>query len=417
MVESAVEATESMTPISKVPHIIDEILTNEQNYIQTLSRGIHVYMSAFDESFDNNAPPAALLGQKFHLFGNIERIRDFHANTFYPALQQCDPSDVGAICETFCRFCTEHRFYMYVLYAINSKHGDWLASRHRDFFAERQLAYGDRLGLNSFLLQPIQRLPRYQLLLRELIKELAKFLDVAGIKEQIASCCRAEKHLQRLLDQVNSSMTINDVVDNVEINLLHQGRFRFVHEFDVYECDSRRRYAGKLFLFDGGVLVTEVLDRETLQYRGFYTAGRLGMQELDHSSFALFDQIRNVRQVELATEANAAVLWMQTLEAMSEGRQRTAAMLSSNPYGRRGTFSVAMSSAMSVAMLNVSACDYRDSGISADTVSLNSQLVVVRNGTHSNGLVPGAVSNTYSSGVSGMSDNSSSSCEYINKIF
>lgn len=410
-----------MTPVSKVPHIIDEILTNEQNYIKTLSGGIHVYMSAFDESFDNNAPPVTLLGQKYHLFGNIERIRDFHANTFYPALQDCDPSDVRAICETFCRFCTEHRFYMYVLYAINSKHGDWLASQHRDFFAQRQLEYGDRLGLNSFLLQPIQRLPRYQLLLRELIKELAKYLDVAGIKEQIASCCRAEKHLQRLLDQVNSSMTINDVVDNVEINLLHQGRFRFVHEFDVYECDSRRRYAGKLFLFDGGVLVTEVLDRETLQYRGFYTAGRLGMQELDHSSFALFDQYRNVRQVELATEANAAALWMQSLEALADGRPRpmaaAAAASTTNLNGRRGTFSAAMTSAMSVAMLNVSVgADCRDSGISADTVSLNAQqqLVVVRNGSHANGQ--NAVSNAYSSGVSGMSDNSSSSCKCMEII-
>lgn len=106
---------------------------------------------------------------------------------------------------------------MYVLYAINRKRAEKLTDMNRAFFADRQNMMADRLGVNSFLVQPIQRLPRYQLLLRELIKELGKSLEVIGVKESIASCCRAEKHLQRLLDQVNGSMSIIDIVDNAEV--------------------------------------------------------------------------------------------------------------------------------------------------------------------------------------------------------
>lgn len=76
----------------------------------------------------------------------------------------------------------------------------------------------DKLGINSFLVQPIQRLPKYQLLLSQLIKEFGKQLNEDGVKLIIAACCRAEKHIQRLLDRVNNSMSINDIIDCYEVN-------------------------------------------------------------------------------------------------------------------------------------------------------------------------------------------------------
>lgn len=70
-----------------------------------------------------------------------------------------------------------------------------------NIFQKIQNECGDRLGINSFLLQPIQRLPRYQLLLNEIIKDLSK--DLENTKQTIAACCVAEKNIQRLLDTVS----------------------------------------------------------------------------------------------------------------------------------------------------------------------------------------------------------------------
>lgn len=78
---------------------------------------------------------------------------------------------------------------------------------------------GDRLGINSFLLQPIQRLPRYQLLINEIIKDLSKELEknLENTKQVIAACCVAEKNMQRLIIQVNESMSINDIRNCYEV--------------------------------------------------------------------------------------------------------------------------------------------------------------------------------------------------------
>lgn len=76
----------------------------------------------------------------------------------------------------------------------------------------------DSLGIGSFLMQPIQRLPKYQLLLHQLIKDLGKEATVVeGVKEKLKVCQRAEKEIQRLLDRVNNSMVINDIDDCIEV--------------------------------------------------------------------------------------------------------------------------------------------------------------------------------------------------------
>jgi hypothetical protein len=87
---------------------------------------------------------------------------------------------------------------------------------HQIPFSQKvQNSVGDRLGINSFLLQPIQRLPRYQMLLNEIIKDLSK--DLENTKQAIAACCVAEKNIQRLLDTVNESMSINDIRNCYEV--------------------------------------------------------------------------------------------------------------------------------------------------------------------------------------------------------
>lgn len=121
-----------------------------------------------------------------------------------------------AIISRFLEFLSQLQkdyFYIYILYAINRQRSEKLCDTHRSYFKEIQNEIGDKLGVNSFLVQPIQRLPKYKLLLGQLISELGKRLEDDGVKQQIAACCLAEKRLQRLLDTVNGSMNINDIVE------------------------------------------------------------------------------------------------------------------------------------------------------------------------------------------------------------
>lgn len=75
---------------------------------------------------------------------------------------------------------------------------------------------GDRLGINSFLMLPIQHLPRYGILLAEMTKELLKSIDV--MKNEVAAFCVAEKNVQRMLTIVNESMSISDIKNSLVSN-------------------------------------------------------------------------------------------------------------------------------------------------------------------------------------------------------
>lgn len=80
-------------------NILQELLYNEETYIRSLNRGIEGYMNTFNQK----SMPRTLRGQKHRLFGNMNRIRDFHETEFYPALLKCN-MDIEQICNTFCDF-------------------------------------------------------------------------------------------------------------------------------------------------------------------------------------------------------------------------------------------------------------------------------------------------------------------------
>lgn len=115
-----------------------------------------------------------------------------------PKLLRCgmSPQKVAA---TFINYVESNQFDIYIYYGINMKKSERVCMENDYFFKQIQK---DRLGIRSFLLEPIQRLPRYQMLLAEMSKDLMQDLDEN--KDTIAACCRAEKKVQKLLDTVNT---------------------------------------------------------------------------------------------------------------------------------------------------------------------------------------------------------------------
>lgn len=73
------------------------------------------------------------------------------------------------------------------MYYINRKRSEDLCqlNENKIFFKNRQNEIKDKLGLNSFLLTPVQRLPKYGLLLGQLIKEFTKQLNQDGVKKKL----------------------------------------------------------------------------------------------------------------------------------------------------------------------------------------------------------------------------------------
>lgn len=170
-------------------------MDNEANYIKSLKKGVNDFILPFDKF----SLPTSLIGQKLNIFSNIEVILEFHEKKFFPKLVECD-HDPAKVADLFVNFISDNSFDNYISYVVFRRTSSKLCQENKYFFKQLET---DLLGVDSFLTQPVQRLPKYQLMLDKLVKELTK--DLFKHKNAIAKCCIAEKSVQRLLNIVNKN--------------------------------------------------------------------------------------------------------------------------------------------------------------------------------------------------------------------
>jgi RhoGEF domain len=182
-------------------------MSSEAIYVETLNMGIQNYIQPMDDP----GLSVEIREAKCEIFGNIEEIYKLHATSFYPALQSCN-LNVKKTAETFTEVFKYGDFYCYIKFTLGCERARLLCDQHKDFFEELRTKCNDKLDVSSFLLLPVQRLPRYKLLLAEVIKELTKHRSEQGVKQYFRTVCMAEKTVARFVDKSNESMAINTIV-------------------------------------------------------------------------------------------------------------------------------------------------------------------------------------------------------------
>lgn len=96
------------------------------------------YVRSLDYIIENYIPelmrediPQALRGQRNVVFGNVEKIYEFHSQHFLRELEQCEnnPLQIGQI---FLKY--DKKFYLYALYNKNKPKSDSLMSEYGSAF-------------------------------------------------------------------------------------------------------------------------------------------------------------------------------------------------------------------------------------------------------------------------------------------
>jgi RhoGEF domain len=182
-------------------------MTNEAIYVKNLHLGIQNYVQPIDDS----ELSLEILQAKNKIFGNIKEIYELHATLFFPALQSCN-GDGLKIAETFTKFFKGGEFYCYTLFMLKRERALQLFQDYKDFFVEIRTKGKDRLDVSSFLLQPVQRLPRYQLLLTEIKNELANQRTLVNVDSQMQTIYEAEEVIDRFMVMSNESLSINEII-------------------------------------------------------------------------------------------------------------------------------------------------------------------------------------------------------------
>ncbi|KAM3969030.1 LOW QUALITY PROTEIN: trio Rho guanine nucleotide exchange factor [Aphomia sociella] len=144
--------------------IMAELLQTERAYVKDLETCITCYLR--EMRTDPSSVPSALQGKEDIIFGNIEEIHRFHERVFLRELDKYEtmPEDVGHCFVTWAR-----EFDMYVSYCRNKPDSNAAVVQNAgDYFERVQRKKKLEHPLAAYLIKPVQRITKYQLLLKDL---------------------------------------------------------------------------------------------------------------------------------------------------------------------------------------------------------------------------------------------------------
>uniref|UniRef100_A0A8C1LKV0 Mcf.2 cell line derived transforming sequence-like b n=1 Tax=Cyprinus carpio TaxID=7962 RepID=A0A8C1LKV0_CYPCA len=227
----AAKQTRPVQPVAPRPeHVMNELLETERAYVEELMCVLQGYAAEMDNPSMAPLIPAALQNKKDVLFGNMQEIYNFHKRIFLKELEtytDC-PELVGR-----CFLDWMGELQIYEKYCHNKPRSEslWRQCSDCTFIQECQKKLEHKLGLDSYLLKPVQRITKYQLLLKEMIKYSKGCEGSVELQAALSS-------ILGILKAVNDSMHLI-AITGYEGNLGDLGRLLMQGSFSVWAEHKR----------------------------------------------------------------------------------------------------------------------------------------------------------------------------------
>ncbi|XP_072330323.1 guanine nucleotide exchange factor DBS isoform X2 [Scyliorhinus torazame] len=206
-------------------HIMNELIETERVYVEELLSIIEGYATEVDNQELAPLIPAALKNKKEVLFGNLSEIYDFHNRIFLKELENCmeNPELVGK-----CFLKRKEDLQIYEKYCQNKPRSEalWRQCGDCQFFQECQRKLDHKLSLDAYLLKPVQRITKYQLLLKEMLKCSKNSEGTAELEEALET-------MISIIKSVNDSMH-QIAITGFEGNLNDLGKLLMQGSFNVW---------------------------------------------------------------------------------------------------------------------------------------------------------------------------------------
>ncbi|NWU51749.1 MCF2L factor, partial [Dromas ardeola] len=205
------------------PHIINELIETERVYVEELQSIIEGYASEMDNPNLVHLIPSALQNKKEILFGNLPEIYEFHNRHVGAAeIENCieNPELLAR-----CFLKRKEDLQIYEKYCQNKPRSEalWRQCGDSIFFQECQRKLDHKLSLDAYLLKPVQRITKYQLLLKEMLKCSKNSEGTAELEEALATVLDIIKSVNDSMHQIAITGYEGDVSELGK--LLMQGSF------------------------------------------------------------------------------------------------------------------------------------------------------------------------------------------------
>uniref|UniRef100_A0A4W5NZU8 non-specific serine/threonine protein kinase n=1 Tax=Hucho hucho TaxID=62062 RepID=A0A4W5NZU8_9TELE len=298
----------------KKEFIMAELLQTEKTYVRDLHECLETYLWEMTSGVEEIPP--GIVNKEHIIFGNIQDIYDFHNSIFLKELVNYEqlPEDVG-----HCFVTWADKFHMYVNYCKNKPDSSQLILEHAgSFFDEIQQRHGLANSISSYLIKPVQRITKYQLLLKELLTccEEGKGEIKDGLEVMLSVPKRANDAMHvAMLEGFDENLDVQGelfIQDTFQVwdpkSLIRKGRDRHLFLFEISlvfskeikDSAGRTKYAFKNKLLTSELGVTEHIEGDPCKFALW--AGRTPSSDnktvLKASSIeAKQEWIKNIREV------------------------------------------------------------------------------------------------------------------------
>ncbi|XP_012230227.2 kalirin isoform X2 [Linepithema humile] len=256
---TAEEADPESTAIAKRQFVIRELVETERDYVNDLKQIVEGYMALMRNPDCEIPLPEDLRGGKDKMvFGNLEAIYEWHRDFFLKALERCleRPEELGPLFKRY-----ERKLHMYVVYCQNKPVSEYIVSEYMDtYFEELRQKLGHRLQLCDLLIKPVQRITKYQLLLREalrLTERTQRLSEIEGL--------RAAAHVMRVIPKAANDMMDVGRLQGFDGKITAQGKLLLHGPLLVSEISnvSPRGREWQVFLFEQNIIFSEAVGKKT----------------------------------------------------------------------------------------------------------------------------------------------------------
>ncbi|XP_028849439.1 rho guanine nucleotide exchange factor 25 isoform X2 [Denticeps clupeoides] len=250
---------ERRSALEKSMYVLTELIETEKMYVDDLGLIVEGYMATMGAK----GVPEDMKGKDKIVFGNIHQIYDWHKDYFLGELEKC-VAEPRRLAQLFIKH--ERRLHMYVVYCQNKPKSEHIVSEYIDtYFEELKQQLGHRLQLNDLLIKPVQRIMKYQLLLKDFLKYYTKAgMDTEELEKAVEVMCIVPK-------RCNDMMNVGRL-QGFEGKITAQGKLLQQDTFTISEQDSSflsRAKERRVFLFEQLVIFSEPIDRK----KGFSLPG------------------------------------------------------------------------------------------------------------------------------------------------
>ncbi|KAI4479740.1 hypothetical protein M0804_010790 [Polistes exclamans] len=329
----------------KARRVAEELLATEKKYVNILHLIDQVFQFRVDQ--ENRAHPMFPPETVQHMFSNIKSIYKFHNDFLLPQLEermQCWDSKprIGDIMKNFAPFLKMYTEYVknfdYAMNLINT-----LQNKVARFAAIindiQKLDECAKLSLPHHMLSPIQRLPRYELLLKDYLKNLTEensdYEDTKKALELVSTAANHTNEAMKKIDKFKKLLEIQesiyDATDLVSATreLIKEGR---IVKISARSGDHQDRH---LFLFSDLLLLCSLrlIPGPPYRLRAKFLVEDLQVVEGDNLETANTFYIRyENKNVELYTYSAAEkASWLDALfQTMQEIMRRKASLKTGN---------------------------------------------------------------------------------------